>query len=273
MKVYDGSIVEDEIFPKQTGYITDGTSFISNKYISEYGTDHLEKIGYKKIDQNASISLNRQFKNGLDKISKEDKYFWAVFLNSVLSRSPKNLILLENTVNEAYAKALQNIYEARLRFGDSSPNQFLEEIKFHSPLEEAQDRAKIQQINHLLEDKFITQIINSPLWINTEIHSNDFLITSDYPVSLIEDPETKKILVIHIALSPKLLQSIYFPSDSTIDFHKSHIQEFIDYHNLIQLQGKPNFIYSDRQLNNRTKIQYTKAMELFLEISNHKSPK
>lgn len=272
MKVYNGSIAEDEVFPNQTGYLIDGTSFTSDKYINEFGEDHLEINGYKNIDQNASVSLSRQFTKGLNQISKEDKRYWAIFLNSLLSRSPKNIELLENTVKNAYTEALETIFEGRVRSGDLFPNQFIEQIKSRSPLSEAVDKAKIHHLNHILQDKFINQIIDSPLWINTEIQKENFLITSDYPVVLVEEPVSNKIIVIQIALSPKLLQSIYFPTDASVEFHNKHIEEFISYHNLMQLQGKPNFIYSDRQLNNKTRIRFRKAMEMFLEVTNHKTP-
>ena len=271
-KVHGGRIIESLVTPRSTGFLKDSTLFTSGKYDEQVMPDHLEKSGYSVIDQQGADSLSRQLNEGVDKLNSVDKEAWAEFLNSLLERSPEAVHHLTRVVENSYNEALEKIRESRILSGDQNPDEFLATLRSNDILAGAKDTSKIQHFEYMVGHDFIRSIVSAPLWINTEIQSEEFLITSDYPVHLMRDEATKKILGMQIALTPKIMQSIYFPSDATIDFHKQHVPQFIQYHNLMQIQDRPNFVYSDRKLDNTTNIRYLRAMELFLDITDPSHP-
>ncbi|TGN19677.1 DUF4238 domain-containing protein [Leptospira idonii] len=193
MKVHGSKITEDEIYPKETGYLIDSTSFTSDKYKSKFQIDHLEINGYSKIDQDAAKSLEKQLKQGSEHLNIAERKSWALFINSLLHRSPQKILLLQDTIKKGYNEALKKITDDLTLFRDPTTREmFIKKIKSRFPLAEAEDGGKLQHLNYIIKSNFTQQILSAPLWVNTEVPLNEFLVTSDYPVVCIADPATKK---------------------------------------------------------------------------------
>ncbi|WP_125250379.1 hypothetical protein [Leptospira wolffii] len=131
------------------------------------------------------------------------------------------------------------------------------------PPSAAHDIYTLARLPHILSDSFIDSIKNA-FWINTKIDKGFSFVTSDYPIYISKEKNSDRLLSMSLALSPSVLQHIYFVSDIDYKSHEKLIGEIIINHNLAQIMSGPNFIYAHEKLGNQGLIKYIRAMEIYL---------
>lgn len=268
-KTHSQKVVEDKVTPKMTGYLIDANVFNSKEHTNRYPADILETHGYSHIDSKAAQSYVKQLAGY--KLTDEERFNWAFFLNSIFHRNPKKILFVDDLARKGYKNAVQDLYNSVTKSQHPNPKGFIDSVVESYSFEAAIDTAKIAHFHTMQNDNFTNEIKNA-LWITTKIFSSEILLTSDYPILSLKDPKSNRILTLQIALTPKCLQTIYFFNDITDESHRKLSAELIKIHNILQIREKPNFIYSAFKLDDSSEIKYQKAMDLFLPITNAKNP-
>lgn len=220
----------------------------------ETDADIFERNFFAPLDQAASHIYRKLITTGVNSLSPEDRYTWALFINSLIERTPKRIEELESHVNT---------FEILKRFRKQWPTSSLPD---KIDLEAVKRNAILKALASFILDEAFAKHVANMVWLTIDLpEGQDHFLTSDSPLILNDGKNIPPVHVLTIALSPHRLL-IMHTVDDQFD------QEFVNtlsltYNPQIAIQAEKHLI-SSRRLADSACIKYTRIANELLGRQN-----
>lgn len=226
-------------------------------------SDELETAFFRPLDDAASVVHRKLLISGVNSLSGEDRYIWALFMNSLIERSPRRIreILLDSS---ASAGSFLDGQEAK----SSSPETW-------SAIKTALDKIDVDAflrntvltglVHYILDGPFI-EYVAQMVWLTIDLpDGQDHFLTSDSPVVINGGTQNNPIYILSIALSPRRILVMHKPS---FDFDRDIIGMISICHNVVVTQQAERHLVSSRKLSDSRFIKYTRVVSEALGVKS-----
>jgi hypothetical protein len=215
----------------------------------------LEKNFFRKIDDAASIIHLKLINSGVGSISKKERQEWALFINSLLERSPKRINdALQKANNEA--PQLMTKYHQDLNLDASSFDNLFQNLDIDALTRNAVLWGMVRWIS---DTETLQYFMNMHWVIITQPSGEDHFLTGDTPV--VVNASSKESLPIHImsiALSPTKLLIMHQHSEA---FDDNAVRHLAIIHNILIATQTEKFLVSSKVLNDNGHVKNKKILE------------
>jgi hypothetical protein len=232
-------------------------------------SDDLETGFFSPIDDAASIVHKKLLMNGVSSLSFEDRAIWALFLNSLIERSPERI---QRLVKDIDLDANDALLKLKLRWGSLHGNsthksQFLKNIDVAALCRNTVLRGITQFI---FDDAFIEYICKME-WRTFDLPVGpDHFLTSDSPVVMNAAAHDFPINMLSIALSPTRLLLINRTDDA---FDANFMRKVAITHSIQMGKQAEKYLISSVKLVDSPYVKYTRiANEIFRPELTLKGP-
>lgn len=219
-------------------------------------SDDLERRFFGTIDSSASLVHKKFLSSGINTLSSDDKVTWAVFMNSLIERSPDRINSFENASDDVFDKAFLKFQE-QWGASDSWP-------KIKTLLESQNKNIAIRNavltglIQYIIDKPFI-QYLSQMVWQTVGLPEGlDHFVTSDIPVVINSGSEREPIYIMSIALSPTLLLIMH---KDVQEFDQEVIIKLAMLHNYFMAKLAKKYLISSRELKDGRFIKHLQIAE------------
>lgn len=213
--------------------------------LPESNADRLERCFFSPLDRLASIVHKKLITDGVNALSMEDRCTWALFLNSLMERTPSRIKELESGIQTG---------------------ETIELFRHKWPLSELPDKidwdaikrnAILSTLIEFIVDEPFVEYVSKMVWQTVDFPEGpDHFLTSDSPLIVNGGQSSTPVLVMSIALSPQRLL-IMHKNDSEFDGDFAAKLAHL-YSALVAAQAEKHLI-SSRQLVDSNYIKYTRV--------------
>jgi len=209
--------------------------------------DAIEVEFFSKIDDAAAQIHRKILASGINILSEEDRVIWALFLNSLMERTPNKIKEIENSYNiEEAKKEIIHILEN---------TEFASQINWHAMHSNSIRRALV---NYISDNSSIGHIYRMR-WATVDIPVEDeHLITSDTPIVVNGGKKSQPIHCLSIALSPNKL---FITHGATDEFDNDFLKMLTVTHNAFIIQLAEQYVISSRELSDGPYTNYTNLIK------------
>lgn len=224
-------------------------------------SDEIETSFFRPIDDAASLVHRKLLISGVNSLSGNDRYIWALFMNSLIERSPKRiqeLLLASDTMSEPLRDKLE-----------TRPISHEAQVAIRTALDKIDMGAffrntVLSELVRFIYDKTFIEYVSQMAWQTIDLpYGLDHFLTSDSPVIINGGTRNHPIYILSIALSPKRLLVMHKPSS---DFD-SDVTGIISFgHNVVVTQQAERHLVSSRKLSDSRFIKYTRIVSEALGV-------
>lgn len=252
-KTSNGSIKSGLKSPYSVSYVRGLYTLLPEIHPFQKDTsDHIEASFFSKLDDDASKLYRRILKSGISTISAEDRYLWALFVNSLLERCPVRINEVISEANEHTMKMVEDFH----RTGD--PRVVQNAFK-HIDVNALSRNAVLHGMVRNICDAETLEYFSRMHWATIDLPDGaDHFLTGDTPI-VVNGAQSEKfpVLTLSMALSPKKLL-IMHANDEAFDKEFFSLLAFL--HNILIVQQTQKYLISDRIL---TDDGYVKNKRIF----------
>ena len=235
-----GSIKEKRVAPKATGFREDlytvervGISLPADQ------PDIIEKTVMSRVDNDAANVLNKLRSGSVASLTKGDRKAWALFLNSLLERTPDKLARNDEIARELATKVIEDAY-SKFATTPISRERIDRALRNFDPTAAARNTVRAAMVKEIVADDFIAYVTNQSWCVIGAPNGFEF-ITSDHPLIVnFGDVEQRPIHWMSIALSPTEL-FVAVPSSSP---NTTPLEDIVLAHTFALLTGPSRFVYA-----------------------------
>lgn len=224
---------------------------ISKLDVFNYQPDYLEKGFFKSLDNDASVVHSKLLKTGLNDLTSKDKHVWALFMRSLIERSPKNIneiflsIKSSNLKNEVMQKVNDSEFSKLFDVDAMLENEIL-----------------LQIIHEICNPKYLDIILRMKWAVYDCAKTGENYITSDNPVQINGGVKGQAHEIYSIALSPDKLLVMHLDNN---DYDEDLIQKVSLMHNVMVVRNATQYVFSHRKLDDTKSYKFSKFLP---EIGN-----
>ena len=234
---------------KSVGYVEDLYSLKPETkwHVLNHECDAIEKTFFSVIDDAAALVHQKLISSGINALSDKDRLDWALFLNSLLERSPKRISEMERSFS---GEGIKEQYIAR--WGKS---EILDDIDFSAVHHNSIRSALADNIS----DKAFVNYVANMRW--TTVHHSiegEHFLTSDTPLLVNGGMEGNRIHLLSIALTPNKLMIIHTDSE---EFDEYFLRMLSIFHNIGIVDSTKKYLISSKELKDGTHTKFTKVVE------------
>jgi Protein of unknown function (DUF4238) len=212
--------------------------------------DVVEKDFFQKVDDAAANVHQKLITRGLQDLADKDRSDWAIFLNSLIERSPKRIKEIRDQSSSNNLKQ-----ELIARWGKSD---YFENIN----VEAMQKNAVITALpNFIIDTKFLEYIVNMRWSIVSLATKGEHFLATDTPLLINSGRLGNPIHSLSIALSPKKLLIIH---KDCIEFDEHFLRVAAVTHNLFLVKQAQKYVVSSSMLKDEPHTKYLRAVESLL---------
>ncbi|MGG7633299.1 DUF4238 domain-containing protein [Pseudomonas sp. ES1] len=236
--------------PKSVAYVDGLYTLFPEHRLSKPASDEIEKEVMAKLDDRAAIIHKVIIDQGVNAISEEDRYIWAVFIASMIERTPHrlkeykdraNIEDLIRELNEAYPGADQLVdkfgFDVKALVNNTTLKFMVDRILSHDL---ALDIAKME---------WIVVRINSP---------GEHFVLGDRALVVNNAPDVEEPLYfIRLAIAPDKLMLLAF--DSSIVDH-DFISALTMTYNVTVMERSERYVISSRELVNGSHTKFDRII-------------
>ncbi len=241
---------------KTIGYVEDLYAIQPDGMISNERSNDIERQFFGKIDNDAAIAHKKIILQGSNKISKETKKIWSLFVSSLLERTPERIDQIANLSRDEAAKEIEKI------ISENRSNEFekkAREIISKTDMKMLIANSVLLSMKKRIEDNEVTNEIQSLKWSIFELKKGqDHFLTSDKPLVINSGLEAPPIHSISMALSPHKILSMTRPSPR---FDDNYLAITAHTHNAFMCKQAKKYLISSRPLGKTNFFDYTAAAE------------
>ena len=208
--------------------------------------DMIEKV-FSRIDEAAASVHKKLVNSGLHSLSIQDKLDWALFLNSLLERTPDRIREIKEGFSENNIKQ-----EILIKLNNS---EFLEKINLTALHHNSVLSALVKFI---FDENFINYVANMR-WATVDIpYDNEHLLTGDAPLVVNGGQGGNPIYALSIAISPRRLLILH---KDTEEFDEKFIRTLSVIHNVLVVDQARQYVISSREIKDGPFTKYTKVIQ------------
>ncbi len=226
-------------------------------------SDELENGFFRPLDDAASDVHRKLLISGVNSLSGEDRYIWALFTNSLIERSPKRIreVLLDSNIS---ARSFLDELETK---SDSPETEFaMKTALVKIDVDVFLRNTVLTELVHYIVDKHFIEYVAQMAWLTIDLpDGQDHFLTSDSPVVINGGTRNEPIYILSIALSPRRLLVMHKPSP---DFDSDVIGMISHSHNVIVTRQAERHLVSSRKLSDSRFIKYTKVVNEALAVKS-----
>jgi len=218
-------------------------------------SDEIETVFFSRIDAEAALVHRKLISSGTRELSIEDRCVWALFLNSLLERSPRRIAEIEQSVDAAELFAEFKGYWPRL-----NTQEILNRIDAKSAVRNTLLRALV---DYIVDEPFV-KYVSEMVWTIFDLREGeDHFLTGDCPLVVNGGRSDDPIYFLTIALSPERLLVMH---KDVPDFDSGFVQTLAIMHSIQVITQTERHLVSSRRLIDSPSIKYVKAVEQRLSI-------
>jgi hypothetical protein len=210
-------------------------------------TDALERRFYQPLDNQASLVHQKLVAGGLNTLSGNDRRVWAMFVNSLLERSPGRFAELERLAS-GIPRRLHPDFEASMRsaVGDQHLNVFIKNL------------VRTSAVQAIADPNAVAYFCNMDWTVVSIPPGADHFLTGDRPVVVNVGKEASPILSIALALDPKALL-VMCVKDESLDDEFFRICGVV--HNALIADQTTKYLLASEELHDTKFMRYSKIAE------------
>lgn len=218
-------------------------------------SNEIEKDFFRKIDDAASIVHLKLLNEGVAALSPNERYEWALFINSLLERSPKRINnVLARAKNEA--PQLMSKYQQNLKLNSAGFDNLLQKLDMDALTRNAILFAMVQWI---IDPPTLQYFMNMEWMIIAQPPGEDHFLTGDYPVVVNgTTEETSPIFIMSIAISPTKILIMYKNPEV---FDEDSLRHLAVIHNILIATQTEKFLVSSKVLTDDGHVKNKKILE------------
>jgi len=241
-KVFNGKIVCHKIRPKQVFF--EKKLYTLTKPYKNMKPDLVEDQLGKFFDDKAAPILKKILSDGSNALTQEEKYIWALYINSLLKRHPSWLAVSTKLAESEFQRITNKLLD---NSNEKAIENIKKAIKLHNDNFDVKDYVKIS-LPKLIKDQNWIDALMKFEWITISA-SHPFFILTDNPLNIIENENG--ILMISVAIHPKILWVCYSGSQNDTEAEKISLVKYaVMIYNAMQCEKQTKFIVSSQKLKN-----------------------
>jgi hypothetical protein len=224
----------------------------SQMQVLNYSQDAIEKEFFSKVDNDAAVVHAKLVASGVAALSNEDRQRWALFLNSLLERSPRRIEELRN--------ALPALIEKRKSEWEQSGRAVtLKNIDVDAL---AQNTLLLILVRYIKDTEFINYVAGLE-WrvLHLPENSEDHFLTSDSPLIVNGGTSKSPVRLLSIALTPTSLLVIH---QAAPEFDSEFLLKLAMMHGFQVIRQAERNVFSSREIRDGKRIKYLKGVENLL---------
>lgn len=232
----------------------------------ESSSDELEKNFFSRIDSAAGAIYDKLLSSGVTSISAEERPVWALFVNSLLERSPKRIREIESKASDVLDKSIAEL-ERRWRNPSTWPAMKASLLTMNKTAA-ARNAALTSLTSYIVDQRFI-EYVASMAWQIIELRVGaDHFLTGDTPIVVNAGGSAAPIYMLSMALSPRRLLVMHTEDKAfDVDFFAMLAMG----HNIVITKQTEKYLVSSRELADSHHIKYTRIAAEMLGINDTKS--
>lgn len=241
---------------KAVGYLDDLYTLYpaTNHPALDHPPDSLEKQFFSILDDAAAKVHKKLILSGLKDISITERYDWALFLNSLIERSPSRIAQVEG---ENLAETIRK--EFIEQWGHS---EFLEKFDLDAM---SRNSVRYVLIDRIKNSSFIKTLADMRWAIVHMPIKGEHFITGDKPIVINAGQNGQPIHCLSLPISPNKLFVAH--SDSP-DFDDHFVRVLAVTTNIIIMEGAEKYVVSSKKLDDGPHTKYAKAIQRFMTNSD-----
>lgn len=249
---FNDQIRSDRRPTKAVGYIDDLYTLYpaTNHPALDHPPDSIEKQFFSILDDDAAKVHRKLNLTGLKDISIKDRYAWALFLNSLIERSPSRVTQVEAT---DLADTLRN--ELIEKWGHS---KFLDKIDLHAMSKNSVRYVLVNRIKNSPFIKSLTEMKWAVVYLSIE---GEHFVTGDKPIVTNAGQNGQPIYCLSLPISPNRL---FIAHSSSSDFDDDFLRVLAATHNVIIMRCAEKYVVSSKKLDDGPHTKYSRAIRDFL---------
>jgi len=237
--------------PKSVAYIENLYTLYPEFRGSRPKADEVESTVMAKIDDNAAVVHRILLEEGVQAVDEKGRRVWAVFIASMMERSPKQLQQYKEVI------PLSEI-ESDLRM--LGPNAIDLISSGGLNLESIRNNVVMKfMVERILDPEFV-ELLCRMHWfvIRNEICGEHFVLGDDSLIINNGSGDGQSLYVIRIAISPDMLFVMVY-DDAWLD--DELIRVLAVSYNLNVIRASERYVISSRELKNSTLTKYQRALD------------
>lgn len=239
--------------PKSVAYVEDLYTIRPEHKLSKPASDEIETEVMGRLDDRAAIVHEAILERGLDGITEEDRYLWAVFIASMMERSPQRLQVYKERVGvEEMVKELDAIYPGAEGLVD----------KFGFDIDALVSNTTLKfMVDRILNSDLAQNIYNMQWLIVQNNISGEHFVLGDHALiinnaSVVDEP----LYFLRMAIAPDRLM-LFAYDQSALDDDFTAILTMT--YNIMVIEKSVRYVISSREL---VDGQHTKFSRILTEM-------
>jgi len=222
----------------------------------------LEHGFFAQLDKDASVVHQKLLTCDIDVLSDCDRRTWALFLNSLIERTPDRISALRDLAADAPDQA---IAELRRTHAASMAAPVIQRI-LHGLNKEAYVRNAVlaSRVNATVDQPFLCYLANMT-WVTLDSGPGEHhFLTSDNPLVVNCGASMDPVQLLSIALSPQRLLVLI---NTAPDKVSNGVRDLALVHNVLIVKQAKKTLVSSRLLRDTMAIKYTQIAELLVRAA------
>jgi hypothetical protein len=196
---------------------------------------------------------------GVQSVSPKERGVWALFLNSLIERSPQRILELEKDVGGISQKVFT---EFERRWHESEAWSAIKSSISSAGVDAMNRNAALAGITSYIVDEPFINYVAHIVWPTFELpEGSDHFLTSDSPVVINAGVEAYPIYMLSIALSPRRLMIMHAMKD---EFDSDFLRTVVMMHNIQMAKQAEKYLISSVELSDSAFIKYTRIVNEIL---------
>jgi len=225
--------------------------------------DHVENE-LAKIDNDAAKILEKILGvSSLSTLTTEEKKQWAIYVNSLLQRSPEKLTVSDAIVRSIISETINDIKSIATK---ESQDTWERCSKIFNAGSYSENHARLTSLSVIRDPDWITGLLKFK-WLIVVLDKAfpyQFILTVNPVVTVGED---ENIGMLALALTPSILWVAYPSSFDNSEELMDLMKHVVLFYNAAQIAKKPSFIISKDKLRNDGLHNYDKIFSDFVKVT------
>lgn len=256
-----GKIRQKQRSSKSVGY-TDGLYALLSDGLSLRNSvsNQIEDSFFSAIDNSASIIHRKLITLGVRSLSTDERVVWALFVVSLLERTPKRLKEMESKFAHVPGEA---IAELECLSPSLANRPWFRALNENMNPEAMVHNAVLKEMTQCIsDDQFIKQV-SELQWLTVDLpKGKDHFLTGDTPILINNGDSSDDIIyMLSLAISPDRLLVMHLP---TLELDAELLSKIALCHNILVAKKAVKYLISSRMLEDSEFIKYSRIAETIL---------
>jgi len=226
-------------------------------------SNELEHGFFALVDNTASVVHEKILNHGVTALSANDRINWAIFVNSLIERSPSRL---RDIKSKAAGIPFKVISELEQRSPSTTLQPAMQAIVDKMDSTAVVHNTALSVLVHYIVDEPFIRYVTEMEWLTIDIpKGKDHFLTGDTPVVINAGDSTTPIYMLSIAISPRRLLIMHKRSPE-FDIQLCKIMAVC--HSSMLTKQTEKHLVSSKKLTDSGNLKYNRIVETMLKGGN-----